>query len=102
MCVYLLPVRLQARGLSALWRRRAALRAVAWSLAAVHAVPLSEHLPRFVGALTWGDGWRGIGAAVAVAWFLAPVSIQAAVIGALARAAGIGRVALPPARPSAA
>jgi hypothetical protein len=83
--LYLLPVRVQTRGLRELWRRRGLLRAVGWSLAAIHAVPLVEHLPRFVGAGDWSDGWRGIGATIAVVWFLAPVSQQGRLVIAAGR-----------------
>jgi hypothetical protein len=92
VALYLLPGRLQARGLSALWRRRALLGAVAWGLAAVHAVPAVEHLPRFIGAPSWADAWRGIGASLAMMWFVAPTSQQAALIGAIGRLVPSGRV----------
>ena len=100
VCLYLLPIHVQARGLRALWRRRHVLSAVTWTLAAVHAVPLVDHLPRFVGAATWADGWRGIGSAIAVAWFLAPVSRQGALVAALARWADMSRAVLSRVRPS--
>jgi hypothetical protein len=83
--LYLLPPRTQVRLLRSLWRRRRLLGAVTWVLAAVHAVPLVEHLPRFLASGAWGDGWRGIGASIAVAWFLSPVPQQAALLAAAAR-----------------
>jgi hypothetical protein len=86
--LYLLPVRVQARALSRLWRdHRGLLRAVGIVLAMVHAVPAADHLPRLAAALTWGDAWRGLGSAIAVAWFLAPVTQQRQVIVVLARLA---------------
>ena len=91
VAVYLLPVRVQARGLGALWRRRRLLGAATLTLAAAHAVPALDHLPRFLAAPTWGDGWRGIGATLAVIWFLTPGSQQGrllARVGRLARVAG--------------
>jgi hypothetical protein len=87
VCLYLLPLRSQVRLLRALWRRRRVLAALTWVLAATHAVPALDHLPRFLGAPSWGDGWRGIGSALAVAWFLAPVVTQGRVIAAVGRRA---------------
>ncbi|MGH7439931.1 MAG: hypothetical protein ACRENE_29940 [Polyangiaceae bacterium] len=86
--LYLLPVRLQARGLGALWRHRSLLKAMALGLVAVHAVPLSDHLPRFVASGAWADAWRGMGSALAIVWFVTPVSQQAAVLSALRRLFG--------------
>jgi hypothetical protein len=84
--IYLLPVSLQARGLKALWRkRRNVLRASAVLLVVVHAVPAFDHLPRFLAAGHWEDAWRGIGASLAIGWFLAPLSLQARAIAALVR-----------------
>jgi hypothetical protein len=91
ICLYLLPLRSQVRLLRVLWHRRRALAVLTWVLAAVHAVPAFDHLPRFLGAPSWADGWRGIGAALAVTWFLAPVATQGrviAAIGSLARVLG--------------
>jgi hypothetical protein len=86
IALYLLPVRVQARALATLWREhRGLLRVFGAILAVVHAVPAVDHLPAFVATLTWGDAWRGFGSAVAVAWFLAPVTLQRTVIVALAR-----------------
>jgi hypothetical protein len=84
--IYLLPVRVQARGLKALWHRRAVVAAVTWALAAVHAVPLAEHLPRFLSSGQWADGWRGVGAAFAVVWFATPIRHQTAFLSAIQRA----------------
>jgi hypothetical protein len=91
--LYLLPVRVQSRVLTTLWREhRVLLRASGVLLAVVHAVPAADHLPRFVETLTWGDAWRGFGSAVAVAWFLSPVTLQRRVVVALSR---VGRRVAP-------
>jgi hypothetical protein len=88
IALYLLPVAVQARGLTQLWRgHRVLLRVAGVLLAAVHAVPASDHLPRLAQSFAWGDGWRGLGSAIAVAWFLAPVRLQRKVIVVLARSA---------------
>jgi hypothetical protein len=47
-------------------------------------------------APTIADGWRGVGAVLAVAWFLAPVSAQARVVSFIGR---LGRVPSADARP---
>jgi hypothetical protein len=79
--LYLLPVRVQARALTALWRHwRGVLRVGALVLLVVHAVPALDHLPRFLSAGSWHDAWRGIGATLAVLWFLAPLRAQARMI----------------------
>jgi hypothetical protein len=87
IALYLLPVRTQARALGALWReRRGVLRALTLLLAVVHAVPAADHLPRFVALFDWSDGWRGLGSAAAVLWFLAPAPWQARVLVVSGRA----------------
>ncbi len=86
--LYLLPVRVQARALSALWcQHRILLRAFGVLLAVVHAVPAADHVPRFFESATWGDAWRGLGSTIAVAWFLAPLPLQGKALAALARLA---------------
>jgi hypothetical protein len=88
IALYMLPVRVQARALTQLWAdHRVLLRAAGVLLAVAHAVPASDHLPRLIQSFTWGDAWRGFSSAVAVAWFLAPVTLQRTVIVALARSA---------------
>jgi hypothetical protein len=95
IALYLLPVHVQARALTALWREhRGLLRACGVLLAVVHAVPAADHLPRFVESLSWADAWRGLGSTVAVAWFLAPLTQQRRVIAALARLARLHPPAL--------
>jgi hypothetical protein len=86
--LYLLPASWQARGLGVLWRRRRWLRAVAWSLAVVHMVPLLDHLPRYLDSGDWADAWRGFGACIAVLWFVAPPSQQATVLSTAAALGG--------------
>jgi len=86
VALYLLPVSVQARALTTLWQeRRPVLRACGLLLALVHAVPAADHLPRFIAAAGWADGWRGLGSTFAVAWFLAPLPLQATVIASFAR-----------------
>jgi hypothetical protein len=88
---YLLPVRMQARIMASLWRdHRWSLRAAGLMLAAAHLVPAWDHLPRFVAAPSWYDGWRGLLTAAAVVWFVVPLPQQAVALAALAR---IGRIA---------
>ena len=92
-----LPTRVLARIASALWRRRALGAAVAVGLAVVHLVPATDHLPRLARALSFGDAWRGIGAAIAIAWFLAPRALQLGVVRRLAQRAiarGTAKLAL--------
>lgn len=78
-----MPVTWYARGLAWLAARRGLLLAASALLVAAHLVPAADHLPRFVLRPSWADGWRGIGATVAMAWFASPLSVQAAVIGRL-------------------
>jgi hypothetical protein len=97
--LYLLPIGVQARALTVLWRKhRSLLRAAALVLVLVHAVPAFDHLPRWLASGSWGDAWRGLGGSLAVAWFLAPLSMQARAVRALAHAARGGRLALNVAR----
>jgi hypothetical protein len=88
IALYLLPVRVQATALRALWHNhRWLVRVFGTLLAVVHAVPAFDHLPRLIESVTWADAWRGFGSATAVIWFLAPVRVQGRVIIALARLA---------------
>jgi hypothetical protein len=94
----LLPVGIQIRAIAVLWRkRRAVARAGGVLLAVAHAVPASDHLPRFLESGSWSDAWRGLGSGLAMVWFLAPLSLQARVIAALAR---VARPSAAPARAS--
>jgi hypothetical protein len=102
IALYLLPARLQSRGLVFLWReRRVLLRAFAAVLAVVHLVPAMDHVPALLREPTWGDAWRGIGSAVAVAWFLAPLAAQARLISWLGRIARLQLPRVPAAAPIA-
>ncbi len=95
VALYLLPLPVQVRGLRLLWqKRRGLLRAGGFVLAIAHAVPASDHIPRFIASGHWADAWRGVGSAIALAWFLAPLRTQAAVIGALGRLSRISPAAL--------
>lgn len=76
--LYLLPLKTYVRVLGVVWSRwRVALVVAGWTLAVVHAVPAADHLPKLVAHPSWGDAWRGIGATLACAWFLAPLRLQA-------------------------
>jgi hypothetical protein len=91
--LYLLPVRVQARALNVLWREhRLLLRACGLLLAIAHAVPAADHLPRFVEGASWSDAWRGFGSAAAIAWFLAPLSLQGRAITVLAQLGRVSRL----------
>jgi len=88
--LYLLPVRVQARGLAALWReRRVALGIGGFVLAVAHVVPAYDHLPKFVASPNWGDAWRGFGATFAALWFVLPLPAQARALTWLARRAAV-------------
>jgi hypothetical protein len=89
--LYLLPLDVQVRALAALWRRRqTALRVGGLALAAVHAIPAFDHFPRFLADGLWHDAWRGIGSALAMAWFAAPLRMQGRVLGAFGRLTRLG------------
>jgi hypothetical protein len=62
------------------------LRAAGFVLAAVHLVPALDHVPRLVASPAFADAWRGVGATIAIAWFVAPLQIQALLLARLARA----------------
>ena len=49
---------------------------VATLLAIAHVVPAADHLPKLFASPTWPDAWRGLGAAIAVAWFASPRALQ--------------------------
>jgi hypothetical protein len=94
IALYLLPVGVQSRSLAYLWReRRMLLRGAGILLAIVHLVPALDHVPALLAAPSWADAWRGIGATLAVAWFLTPLRMQAALISFVGRAP---RLALAP------
>jgi hypothetical protein len=82
IAIYLLPIRVHARVLGALWRdRRMVLSLAGWTLVCVHLVPALDHLPALMHTASFGDAWRGVGSALACAWFAAPVPLQARVLG---------------------
>jgi hypothetical protein len=88
--LYLLPVGLQARGLTFLWHeQRRVVRLLGLALAAIHAVPAFDHVPRLLSSPTWADAWRGVGTTLAVVWFLLPLRRQGAALAALARIANL-------------
>jgi hypothetical protein len=76
-----LPQRLQIRIVAAVWRRRHIGLAVSGMLVVVHLVPASDHIPKLLAEITFGDLWRGVGSACAVAWFALPLAMQGRVIG---------------------
>ena len=78
VALYLLPPAWQVRALVALWsRHRGLLVAGGWLLAIAHAVPASDHLPKWLAHPSWVDTWRGFGSAIAILWFVSPLPMQA-------------------------
>ncbi len=73
-----LPVRFQARIAKTLWTHRAWGMAISLLLVVAHLVPAADHVPKLVTSLAWSDAWRGIGASIAIAWFIAPRAWQVA------------------------
>ncbi len=91
IALYLLPIRVHTRALGALWReRRIVLVALGWTLTLVHLVPAMDHLP----PANFGDAWRGVGSALACAWFAAPLPIQARVLGGVRAEVRLPRLAI--------
>lgn len=83
MLYFLPPVR-QARLFGALARRgRVALSIAGFVLVAAHLVPLFDHVPAFLHAPSFGDGWRALGTVSACVWFCLPVPLQARCVAAL-------------------
>lgn len=86
VALYLAPPAWQARAIARLWhRQRGAFSALSLVLLAVHAVAVIDHLPRFWSHASWEDGWRAIGASLAMAWFTAPLAWQHRALARLAR-----------------
>ena len=87
--LYVLPPATQGRLLVRLWKVRIrslpALSVLSLALVAAHCVPAADHMPKFLAAASWGDGWRGFGSTLAALWFLAPLSFQARLLGMLVR-----------------
>lgn len=82
--LYFLPPVRQARLLGALARRgRLALSIAGFVLVAVHLVPALDHVPAFVRAPSFGDGWRALGTTIACLWFALPVALQGRCVAAL-------------------
>ncbi len=94
--LYLAPPARQARAIALLWRRRrGALSGLSVVLIVVHAVAAIDHAPRFWSHPSWEDGWRALGATLAIAWFAAPLRWQQRALARLARlpsGAHLGRV----------
>jgi hypothetical protein len=76
MAVCLLPAGAQLRGARWLLRRRRVMSGLAFVLAVAHLVPAADHLPLWVDAPSWGDGWRGIGALAAAVLFATPQAVR--------------------------
>jgi hypothetical protein len=57
-------------------RRSALVRALTLALAFVHTFPARKHLATFAVDPSWAEGWKGLGAAVAVAIYLLPIGVQ--------------------------
>ncbi len=58
-------------------RRDLLLRCAMIALACVHTFPCTKHLAAFVVAPSWGEAWKGLGAALAVTLYLLPPSLVA-------------------------
>ncbi len=77
VALYLAPPQVHARALRALHRNVPVLLRIAGVLLAVaHLVPALDHVPRFVSAPSFADGWRGLGALAAAMWFVLPLQLQ--------------------------
>ena len=50
-----------------------------------HAVPASEHVPKFLASPSWADAWRGGGSVLASFWFILPLPMQARALNWFAR-----------------
>lgn len=83
IALFCMPVAWYARGLRALVRRRVWFFAISGVLVAAHLVPATDHLPAFLAHPSWADGWRGLGSALAAAWFISPLGVQGRIVGAL-------------------
>jgi hypothetical protein len=58
-------------------RRAALIRVLTLALAFLHTLPVRKHLVAFVAVPSWTEGWKGFGAALAVALYLLPPKVQA-------------------------
>jgi hypothetical protein len=70
-------------------RRVIVLGLLAWA----HTFPVREHVPRMLASWDWSDAWRGLGATLAVLWFVAPRSFHARALRFLG--SSIGRSEVP-------
>lgn len=78
-----MPTAWYARGVALLRSRARLLFGVTAGVVAAHLVAAVDHLPALVARPSWSDGWRGLGSAVAVVWFIAPTNVQGRVVGFL-------------------
>jgi hypothetical protein len=85
--VLMLPTGVQARLARMLWKHRVAGVVMSSALAVAHLVPATDHVPKLLVHITWGDGWRAVGSSVAVVWFVLPRGMQLEVVRVLARVA---------------
>ena len=69
IALFLLPFAWWTRLFVALRRSPWVATAGAVLLAVAHVVPAADHLPRFLAAPSYADGWRGLGATCAALWF---------------------------------
>jgi hypothetical protein len=58
---------------------------VSFALAVAHLVPAADHLPMWLDAPTWGDGWRGIGALAAAVLCATPHAVRVRLARAIVR-----------------
>ncbi len=49
-------------------------------LVIVHLVPAIDHVPKFFAHVNFADGWRALGASIAIMWFASPRAFQLAVV----------------------
>ncbi len=78
IALLVLPQRIQARLATLVWK----YRLIGVVIAVAHVVPALDHLPKLFAAFTFGDAWKGIGATIAILWFLAPRAVQLAFVRA--------------------
>jgi hypothetical protein len=64
-------------------RRLSILRVVTLGMAFVHSFPARRHIGLFVEAPSLSEGWKGLGALVAIGLYLLPVRVQGRALATL-------------------